>query len=809
MAIKRTQKLVNLHTSAMTDERLVDLKSALEFGEIAIKYAPDSPTIYTKVKDSGETVSLAEFIDKAAVKALINAEGVEALKTRVSTLEGLHASTATTVAQEVATGLAALDAKFTKTGAENGGLAYNIEQVDGKITAFTASIAENTFDAYGSASSALASAKTYTDEQVLIEKNRAIGVEDGLLGLHADKGQGKATVAEEVNAGIEGITGVSKSGSSHSVEVKVDTAKGSVTAVTVTAPDFAALYDEKGAAASALTAAKAYTDEETVRAQGAEEKLFTLHATGETAGSYKTVKQEVEAGINALNATVSQSAGTDGLALQVVETNGKLVSVSGSIAANTYDAYGAASSAKTEIVGTASTEYDNLGKVQAKIVAEASARETADETLQSNIDAIYKAGSSATEESGVLVDKINALDATVTGENSTKQIKVEVVEENGKLTSVSVTAGALEVSGAAATAKSELLGDASEDYNTLGKLEDKIQAEATRADGVEKEISGNVTTIQNQLDGFTSDKGSVKTYVDNKVVGLLHFKGTVHVDEQTKLPVLPDITTTAVTHGDVYNVVEEFIYDGYKYPAGTNVVAIKLSGETVLDEPYWDALGGTVDLEPYAKKQESTADTKDTMSVAGAKLYAKDLNDSMDTRVDALEADMPGVKAAVGTLTGDTGVTGSVKQQIKAAKDIIDAYTVNGYAISNSPVLNGADIKLNGYSIASAAAAIGTGDTVNVALGKLEYKVNANTSAITSEVTRATGVENTLLALHADATSGKKSVATEVSEGISGISAVTKDASSCGASVSVTTQSGSVSAVTFDLTAIEINCGEF
>lgn len=67
--------------------------------------------------------------------------------------------------------------------------------------------------------------------------------------------------------------------------------------------------------------------------------------------------------INALDATVSQSAGNDGLALQVVEADGVLTSVTGSIAANTYDSYGAASTVQSTVVGvlgdapTASTIY--------------------------------------------------------------------------------------------------------------------------------------------------------------------------------------------------------------------------------------------------------------------------------------------------------------------------------------------------------------------------------------------------------------------------------------------------------------------
>lgn len=76
--------------------------------------------------------------------------------------------------------------------------------------------------------------------------------------------------------------------------------------------------------------------------------------------------------IAALDATVSQSAGADGLALQVVETDGVLTSVSGSIAANTYDAYGAAATAKSDVIGantdasSASTIYGAKAYADAK-----------------------------------------------------------------------------------------------------------------------------------------------------------------------------------------------------------------------------------------------------------------------------------------------------------------------------------------------------------------------------------------------------------------------------------------------------------
>lgn len=58
----------------------------------------------------------------------------------------------------------------------------------------------------------------------------------------------------------------------------------------------------------------------------------------------------------------------------------------------------------------------------------------------------------------------------------------------------------------------------------------------------------------------------------------------------------------------------------------------------------------------------------------------------------------------------------SVQEEI----DKIKAYTVNSKVISENPVLNGADIKLDGYAKASDESSVAPTDTVNQAIGKLE-----------------------------------------------------------------------------------------
>lgn len=121
-------------------------------------------------------------------------------------------------------------------------------------------------------------------------------------------------------------------------------------------------------------------------------------------GGGGSVDQKIAAAIDALDATVSQTAGNDGLALSVTEVDGKLTAVSGSIAANTYEAYGA---------------------IDTKIA-----------TLDADLDA-----SGTAQHSGTFV---------VSG----------VTEVDGVLTAVDSVE--VEAAGAAATAKSEVIGTSSD-----------------------------------------------------------------------------------------------------------------------------------------------------------------------------------------------------------------------------------------------------------------------------------------------------------------------------------------------------------
>lgn len=118
--------------------------------------------------------------------------------------------------------------------------------------------------------------------------------------------------------------------------------------------------------------------------------IIDLSAYSTTEQMNAAIASAIATEIAKLDATVTQSAGADGLALSVTEVDGKLTGVTGSIAPNTYDAYGAAATAKGEVIGE-STDTASANTIHgAKAYAD---------SLGSNYDA---AGAAATAAAGVV-----------------------------------------------------------------------------------------------------------------------------------------------------------------------------------------------------------------------------------------------------------------------------------------------------------------------------------------------------------------------------------------------------------------------
>lgn len=224
--------------------------------------------------------------------------------------------------------------------------------------------------------------------------------------------------------------------------------------------------------------------------------------------------------------------------------------------------------------------------------------------------------------------------------NHIVNVKVDAASESF----LTVGAGGVKLSGVQAAinqAKTDLIGDAAAEYNTLGKLEDKIQEVDAKASGahtvVNKKDNGHVIVAVAKSEDNTHD---IVTVTEN------------------------DIASAAALTSEIANRKAVTGIDGDAYKAPLN-----------------DTIIGT----------------------------ATDLNDADVKLATKLKA----VSDAVDTITGDKTFVKSLTVNNVPAEIANNAATVT---------INGADIKLSGYDVSSSdGSALAPTDTVNAALGKIEY----------------------------------------------------------------------------------------
>lgn len=206
----------------------------------------------------------------------------------------------------------------------------------------------------------------------------------------------------------------------------------------------------------------------------------------ESIGPGGSVEEQIQAAIAELDATESQTAGTDGLALSVTEVDGVITGISGSIATNTYDAYGAASTAKSEVIDGATTSGNTLKKLEDRV----SPLETA-------------IGTGGSVDTRIANAKSEIIGDAATDYNTLGKLEDKIQEE--------VTARG--------TAITNLIGDAASDYNTLGKLEDAIQAEATARGNADTAIDGRLDNVEEVIPSAATSSNQLadKAFVNSSI----------------------------------------------------------------------------------------------------------------------------------------------------------------------------------------------------------------------------------------------------------------------------------------------------
>ena len=164
----------------------------------------------------------------------------------------------------------------------------------------------------------------------------------------------------------------------------------------------------------------ANVDGQVIDFSGADTRLKSLEDTvADLTGASGGIQNAITAAINGLDSTKSQAAGADGLALEVVQENGVITGISGSIKAGTYDAAGAAKAVKDELnplITAAQTQAD-------KGVADAAAAKKAADDASAKVDeaiagldyTAYKAGE-ATGTTVSFVGTISEKDGVISAE---------------------------------------------------------------------------------------------------------------------------------------------------------------------------------------------------------------------------------------------------------------------------------------------------------------------------------------------------------------------------------------------------------
>ena len=154
----------------------------------------------------------------------------------------------------------------------------------------------------------------------------------------------------------------------------------------------------------------ANVDGQVIDFSGADTRLKSLEDTvAGLTGESGSIQGAITAAINGLDSTKSQVAGADGLALEVVQENGVITGISGSIAEGTYDAAGAAQGVKDELNPLITTAKAQADKGVADAAAAKKAADDASAKVDSSINSLDYTAYVAGEATGTTVSFVGTI----------------------------------------------------------------------------------------------------------------------------------------------------------------------------------------------------------------------------------------------------------------------------------------------------------------------------------------------------------------------------------------------------------------
>lgn len=309
-----------------------------------------------------------------------------------------------------------------------------------------------------------------------------------------------------------------------------------------------------------------------------------------------------------------------------------------------------------------------------------------------------------------------------------------------------------------------------------------------------KQNADNIAKLQSQMTTVTgTGDGSFKKYTDDEIAKLSAVYAPISLDTEVKAntAAITLLNGEEGTEGSVKFTIKGYIdaeverangaYDAIGSASSVKdaVDAYTVNGKAISSNP--TLIASDIKLDGYTKPEEGGAVVAgDNIMQAIGKLEAS-ITEAAGGGVLSVNGQTGAVTIAAGTADGSIVVTGGSDIVVtgwdkKADKSTVEAYTVNGIAISSNPVLDGSKIALTGYSTGDAALPINTGDTVNAAIGKLEKSLTDNESVVSESINKiktAVGLSEAL-AYEAPADSNYLEGATSVKDATSKLDAAIK-----------------------------------
>lgn len=415
--------------------------------------------------------------------------------------------------------------------------------------------------------------------------------------------------------------------------------------------------------------------------------IETLNKGADQAGS---VANSIKIAIENLDSAESQTAGADGLALSVTQENGIITGISGSIKAETYDAYGAAA-----VVDGKLTEYKN----------------TNDSAVEANADAIAN-------EAEARQAAIEALDFDgVTGvqEGTTVSFVSSVSETDGV---VKAALGELKLNSAY---KAE--GD---DKNLIATMAD-VKAEVADLTGA-MHFEGAVENLPSDVSGYANGDVIIVTSTKKEYV----FSNGAFIElgnEDMGLQAVQALDVADITVGADSTLTLIGQTDGAIHATATKI-QIAMDQVTDLNDAINN--GGAKDTEQ---------DNRLTAVEKKADDNAKAIADEAEARKTAIEALDKADEAVAGQYVSAVSETDGVITITRAALPTLSLAEGTATTPETASVSVVADIDVNGHTITDTRVNVATTAGVTAAIAALDADLDVTTvKHVVTGVTQVDGV---------------------------------------------------------------------